>query len=159
MKNILFAFSIMVLFSTSSYSQNDSLIHKDFVLVVNDEIRSSVGNLQFFAYENGKRVDYYISYHVGNLSFQKKEYSKLINENIDSTYLEFDYHMYEGEKHTIRHFVINFPIDWTQNTYMILYLYDLKNKKYRNLFKTSKTETHIIEFESSRGAMKRIRKR
>ena len=150
---------ILTLWSNKILAQNDSIINKDFILVVNEKIESSVSGLKFFSYVEGRKVEYWVSYHAGDISFKEEAYNEIINQNIDSTFLEFYHYTYKGEKQVVRHFVIDFPIEWMNNTYFILYIYDMKRRIYKNLFKHSKEEEYVIEFESSRGAMKRVRKR
>jgi hypothetical protein len=106
---------------------------------------------------NGERID--LEYIPGKLSMEKGSYEHLIQSDLDSATLFFDYYIYKKDKQALYSYKIPFYSNWLDLEYLVLKIYNLDNKKYQKVFKPlDESRNYTFELEYPGGSMRRVEK-
>ncbi len=122
-------FTVFCLFSLNIFGQNYNVI-----IQVNDEILlGGIGDLSIS--NNDKKDEIRISpqYYVGDLIIP--EYRKDDFDNLNERFLlSFDYYTYKNNKQEIKRFNIELTRNLLEKPYLIINIYDFRNRKYKKWF-------------------------
>ncbi len=127
------------------------------ILMIDDKLcLGSVADIHLID-GNGERID--LEYIPGKLSMEKGSYENLIQSDLDSATLFFDYYMYKKDKQTLYSYEIPFYSNWLDLEYLVLKIYNLDNKKYQKVFKPlDESRNYTFELEYPGGSMRRVEK-
>lgn len=130
--------SLIIIFLLTGLS---NLVAQNFnvILQVNDtNLFGNIGNLHIRNVENSE-TKIYPNYYPGDLIIQNFED---INEVF---YLCFDYYTYKNKKQKIKNFKIKLSKQLLENPYLIINIYDFRNRKYRNWFQYLTEENYLVQ--------------
>ena len=140
-KNLLLIIIISLYFK--GFGQNLNMV----IDVNNKLVTSEIGNLYLnFEYndETSERVN--IGYHPGELILQNDSWQKIKSEKIKKTSLVFDYYTYKNGKQKIAHFEVEMKKYHFEKTYLVLHIYDFRERKYRKKYSCLTSDNYITEF-------------
>jgi hypothetical protein len=133
----------------------------DFIICIDEKIAvSSISRFRIIALsKDGSKQIIDADYYPGNLSIYEEDYDKLLEENIKSVFIAFDFWDFSEADQHIVNFEIEIKRGWMENNYCILYVYNTNKKKYRKMFCTEEGKNYALEIEYPGGSVKKIRKK
>lgn len=149
-----------VLLATSSLAQEKKDFN--FILVVDDVVWVTYTNLKIKIKDSVELPARLINclYYPGNLSLEKGDYEKLLSAKEGSLSLIIDYEEMGKADESHHIFDIPFSASWFDNYFLVLRIYNLKNRKYRNIFEPlDKARNYTFELDYPGGQMLRVRSR
>jgi hypothetical protein len=138
--------------------EDTTVVSKNIIFFINQDLAiSSITHPKIITYERGNKNVYNIYYYIGKLNIKKIYLNEINNSKIDSMFIYINYQPYQkGKKH--REFYMPVSKTLLFNTmYSVFYIYDLRQKKYRNMFVGKHTKDFLMEYHTSTGSMLRIR--
>ncbi|MFM7857317.1 MAG: hypothetical protein ACKO96_36705 [Flammeovirgaceae bacterium] len=131
------------------------------VIVIDTKvITGAMANFRVIALlENGGKKVVEVEYSPGNLSLPKSEYEKMLNDEIKTTLLAFDYYEYCKKEQTVYNYEIDIKKGWLQHSYYVLYIYNTNKRQFKGVFDPLEGKNYTFEFDYPGGSTKRIRKR
>ena len=137
-KNLIITFFIFNAFNL--FGQNFNVI-----IQVNDRnLNGEIANM--YLSNNSKRNDERIAvnYYPGDLIIP--EYEKLNFQNLNEKfYLFFDFYTYRKEETQIIKFKIELSRKILENPYLIINIYDFRNRKYKRWFQYLTKEDYLVQ--------------
>jgi len=134
-------FTVFCLFSLNIFGQNYNII-----IQVNDEILlGGIGGL--YISNNDKKDEIRIppQYYVGDLIIP--EYRKDDFDNLNERFLlSFDYYTYKNNKQEIKRFNIELTRNLLEKPYLIINIYDFRNRKYKKWFQYITDKDYLVQF-------------
>lgn len=133
----------------------------NFVIVVDEKILTGVmERFKIIAnLKNGTNEKIEVDYCPGNLSLKQSDYEKLIDTNVKTIYLAFDYIEYSNKKQKIYNYEIDIRKGWLEHYYYVLYVYNTDKKQYKNSLEPLFGKNYTYEFDYPGGSVKRVRKK
>jgi hypothetical protein len=134
MKKIFLIGVILLIISTKPYCQ-EIRICNSFVIAVNGEIAvSSIARPRLIvSKKDGGKGTIEMGYVPGDLYFVSKEdKEKVYSDTVSDIVLEFNNYMYPKGKQLIKNYRIQLSKKWFQYSFIVLQIYDLDKRKYKN---------------------------
>lgn len=154
---------LLMLFSTTLMSVlygQESNKKLDFIIVVDEQIViGTVSNLKLILQRDRKDDIVKVYYHPGSLEIPFSGYEKMLSDVIDSLYIDFTYYEYTGQKQKVYHYKIELKKLWLKESFVILKIYNLDKKKYKNDFQPLKGRNYTFEIDSPSYTFRRIREK
>ncbi|ALM48956.1 hypothetical protein AMR72_08700 [Flavobacterium psychrophilum] len=140
MKNTLLLLTTM--FSLSLLSQNTNII-----LQVNEKTLDygEVSNLYIDILNSDIPEKYYLKYYPGDLIFDEKIWNKINSDSIGKVRLNFDYYTYKKGKQQIANFHVELNKKLLNQHYLIIDVYDFRDKKYKRWYQYITKEDYLVE--------------
>src|SRR5258708_6644696 len=128
MKSFIVACLIFFCFEASNAQNN---FEANLILLIDEElVIGTISNVRINS--NNEVVE--ASYQPGTLSIKKESFNRLISQNDDSLSLSFDYYKSAGKKQLVYNYKLPFIKKWFVQTYLIMKVYNLENRKYRGRY-------------------------
>lgn len=155
-KNILLV--VFVLNTLFSYSQDKEY---NIIISVDNNLRNVYADKIFVTDKEGKTDLIRVNYVQGNLSIKNDDFEKLASDNVAKIDLVVRYDKICKDKiETINYDIENFKLAWlNKGTHFVLYIYDIRNKKYRKIYNPILGKKFTYEYDWSEGSMRRVQKR
>ncbi|MFD2697797.1 hypothetical protein ACFSQ0_07315 [Mesonia sediminis] len=144
-------FLIIVLgISTIGFGQNLNM-----VIDVNDRlVVSEIGGVYLnFEYNDGTKDRILIDYHPGELILEKNLWEKIKSEETKKITLTFDYYTYKRGNQKIANFEVEMEKYHFKQRYLILHVYDFRERKYRKKYGCLTDAEYITEFNYPQGGI------
>ena len=144
---VLITISLIISFLTTSLSQN-----VNFIIQINEKlIVTGITNIHivFDSVESRKRFD--INYVPGDLIISNEVWNKINSDSSTKLFLKFDYNTFTKNHHKIANFFVELTRWKLKQRYMILNIYDFRDKKYKHWYQwhTDKEFLAELNFPSS----------
>lgn len=132
---------MLVLFSLSLFSQNINVI-----IQVNERtlMDGEVSNL-YIKLENNDTLYRSINYYPGDLILSKELLQKINNDSIPKLKLHFDYYTYKKGNQEIANFHIELNKGLLNQRYLIIDVYDFRDKKYKKWYQQYTKENYLVQ--------------
>jgi len=132
---------LLVLFSLSLFSQNINVI-----IQVNERtlMDGEVSNL-YIKLENNDTLYRSINYYPGDLILSKELLQKINNDSIPKLKLHFDYYTYKKGNQEIANFHIELNKGLLNQRYLIIDVYDFRDKKYKKWYQQYTKENYLVQ--------------
>lgn len=140
MKNIFLL--LITIFSFSASSQNSNVI-----LQVNEKTLNygEVSNLYIEFTDSNNHEKHYLKYYPGDLIFDKELWNKINSDSIHKLKLHFDYYTYKKEDQQIDNFDIELHKGLLKQHYLIIDVYDFRDKKYKKWYQYYTKEDYLVQ--------------
>lgn len=154
---ILMFFAFVVVFK--SYGQEESKRNFNFIILIDGNVpfQGDV-NLQFVI-ENKKLDTIRVGYIPGDIVLEESGLSKIISIETKSINLEIYYSRMFENKIKSYNYKIDFKQSWFKNSFNILRIYNLDNKKNKKTFIPIDGLKYIYELDSPNGSIIRLKKK
>lgn len=132
---------LLVLFSLSLFSQNVNVI-----IQVNERtlMDGEVSNL-YIKLENNDTLYRSINYYPGDLILSKELLQKINDDSIPKLKLHFDYYTYKKGNQEIANFDIELNKGLLNQRYLIIDVYDFRDKKYKKWYQQYTKENYLVQ--------------
>lgn len=143
---ILFFFGI----SGLCFGQNLNM-----VILVNEELVTSEISGAYLNFEtiNGTKSRNLIGYHPGELRLQPEVWEKINSDSTKKIILTFDYNTFKGNRHQIGNFGIEMQKHHFEKRYLILRVYDFRDRKFKKLYGCLTDKDFVAEFHFPQGGV------
>ena len=150
MKFKLLLLLAIIIFSKSGFGQNLNM-----VIDVNGQlITSEIGGVYLnFEYNDGTKDKIAIGYHPGELLLNENSWEKIKSEKTKKSILTFDYYTYKRGNQEIATFTVEMEKYHFNKRYLILHVYDFRERKYRRKYGCLTDEDYIYEFNFPQGGI------
>lgn len=150
MKNLIVA--IIFLLSSRVLSQNKD---GNIIITIDQNVRPSISNMYIL---NGDKK-YYISYFPGKFLIKESDYQELSNTNTTSLKLVLSNSIQcKGNLESRMYEIEDFKLSWLDQPYVILYIYNTGNNKYKKIYNPLPGKDYTYDYEYPGGTMKRVQK-
>lgn len=148
----------MFIFCPEFYSQDYDI---NFIFVINEDVKPSISSIKLKRNLNNKLIkEYNLSYFPGKLKIDSLSFSEINNmkENYNYT-LSISYSEVCKDDINYYHYNIeDFKIEWLNNYYFIMYIYNTNKKKYKKIYNPIASKNFTYEYDSPNGSMRRVQK-
>jgi len=94
------------------------------------------------------RQIFYIAYVPGELVFDSESWNKIRSYTSSRLFLQFDYDTYRKHNHEIGNFFVELTRSELRQRYLILHIYDFRDKKFKHWYHSNTDKDFLAEFES-----------
>ena len=143
MRKNLYIF-ILLLFSGYSFSQNINLMFQ-----VNDKLLNygELANLYITFSNDNLAKRFYVNYFPGDLILNEEIWSEINSPSTDKFYVHFDYYTYNKGNQQVKGFDIQIEEKFILHPYLIVNIYDFRDKKYKRWYQWHTQESYLVEFK------------
>jgi len=143
---------ILLIFGITNYVFGQNL---NMIIDVNDELLTNyVGDAYLnFENEDGTTEKILIGYHPGELILEQNAWNKINSAEITKITFSFTYNTWKRGQHESINFKIKMKKYHFDKTYLILHIYDFRNRKYRRKYGCLTDENYIYEFRFPEGGI------
>lgn len=127
----------------------------NIVIQVNEElIVSEIGGI-YLSFENVKGIIYRssIGYIPDELTLQDEDWKKIHSDSIKRIILHFDFYNYQNNKYQSKTFEVEMEKYHFDKSYLILQVYDFRDRKYRKRYGCLTSQDYITEFNFPQGGI------
>ena len=141
-----------MIFGITNYVFGQNL---NMIIDVNDELLTNyVGDAYLnFENEDGTTEKILIRYHPGELILEQNAWNKINSAEITKITFSFTYNTWKRGQHESINFKIKMKKYHFDKTYLILHIYDFRNRKYRRKYGCLTDENYIYEFRFPEGGI------
>ncbi len=127
----------------SGFGQNSNL-----VIQVNDKlVISEIGGMyMIFEKENGEIDSAQIGYVPGDLIISDYAWKKINSDSTKRITLKFNYYSYRKDEQEIGNFQVELSKNILEQRYVILNIYDFRNRKYKRWYQYLTDKEFLAEF-------------
>lgn len=137
------------------------IIHSGFgqnlnmVIDVNDKLVTSEISGAYLNFENkdGTKEKILIGYHPGELLLEQNSWNKINSEQTKKITLSFTYYTWKRKKQKSATFKIEMEKYLFDKRYLILHVYDFRDRKYRKKYGCLTDENYIHDFNYPQGGI------
>lgn len=149
-----------VLWTLISFVQSGKK-HLDFVIIIDGEVAiGSIANLSIELNINGNEKIIEPLYYPGNITMKESEYNQALSDSVTVVKIKFDYYKYIGKKQKLYNYEIEFQQEWLKEAFVVLKIYNLDKKEYRDKFEPLSAEkNYTFELDSPTNTFRRIPKK
>jgi hypothetical protein len=137
--------------------QGQSEIEINLIIVINDELAvNSLSNIQVLAKNFKGQLD--ADYVPGKLWIRSSVEQELSSVN-DSVFITFDNNIFCNHKHYLMNYKLPISMQWVDQDFVVLRVYDLARGKYKRVFKPLSAKmnyTFELDFPGG-GTFRRVR--
>ena len=146
------ALLLLTIIGFSNYSIGQNL---NMVIDVNEKLITSEfsGMYLNFEYYDGTKDRILIGYHPGELILENNTWEKIKSEKTKKIKLTFDYHTFKRGNQKTAHFEVNMEKYHFEKRYLILHVYDFRERKYRKKYKCLTDAEYITDFNYPQGGI------
>ena len=144
-------FLLLLGITINGYGQNLNM-----VIEVNERLVTSEISGAYLNFENadGTKSRNLVGYHPGELILQSEDWKKINSELTKKIALTFDYNTFKGNGHQIGNFGIEMEKHHFDKRYLILRVYDFRERKFRKRYGCLTTdEKYIAELNFPQGGI------
>jgi len=147
-----FKLIILLLFgiTLNGFGQNLNMVIEVNERLVTTEIAGAYLN---FEKEDGTKSRNLVGYHPGELVLQTDDWEKINSESTKKITLTFDYNTFKGNGHQIENFGIEMKKHHFDKRYLILRVYDFRERKFRKRYGCLTDEEFIAELNFPQGGI------
>ena len=150
MKFKILLFIIIIGTHINGFGQNLNM-----VIDVNDRLVTSeiAGTYLNFEYKDGTKDQILIGYHPGELILENDSWEKIKSEKTKKITLTFNYYTYKRGNQKIASFEVEIEKYHFYKRYLILHVYDFRERKYRKKYGCLTDAEYIIDFNYPQGGI------
>lgn len=141
---------LFVIFITSMLSLHSAFgqdVKANLVVLCNERlVNGEMINLRIGLTKNEKVTYVPVDYVPGDLSLPRKMFDELMSDSVTRVELLFDLNSFVGQRHQILNFKTDFPKGLFSQSYLILNIFDFRDKKYKRQLGYLTKENFISEF-------------
>jgi hypothetical protein len=134
----------------SGFGQNLNMVIEVNERLVVSEIAGAYLN---FENVDGTKSRNLVGYHPGELILQKEDWEKINAESTKKISLTFDYYALKGRYHNSTNFLIEMQKYHFDKSYLILRVYDFRERKFKKRYGCLTTEKYIAELNFPQGGI------
>lgn len=144
--------TLVFFLSSKVLSQNKE---GNIIITIDQNVHPSISNMYILKGEK----KYYISYFPGKFSIKESDYQELFNDNSVSLKLILSNSLQcKGESESRMYEIEEFKLSWLDQPYVILYIYNTDNNKYKKVYNPLPGKSYTYDYEYPGGTMKRVQK-
>ena len=122
-------------------------IKVNLVVLCNEKlVNGEMSNLRVGLTVGDKLVYIPVDYVPGDMLLPKESFDALMSDSVTNIELSFDMNTFVGQKHHILNFKTPFPKGLFSQTYLILNIFDFRDKRYRRQLGYLTQDDFISEF-------------
>ncbi|WP_282118216.1 hypothetical protein [Maribacter aquivivus] len=127
----------------------------NMVIEVNETLVTTEISGAYLNFENtdGTKSRNLVGYHPGELILQTKDWEKINSDLTKKTTLTFDYNTFKGNGHQIGNYGIEMQKHHFDKRYLILRVYDFKERKFKKRYGCLTDEKFIAELNFPQGGI------
>ena len=127
----------------------------NMIIDVNDELVTSEisGAYLNFESKDGTKAQILIEYQPGELILEQNSWNKINSEQTEKITLSFTYYTWKRKKHKTATFEIKMEKYLFDKRYLILHVYDFRERKYRKKYGCLTDENYIFDFNYPQGGI------
>ena len=137
-------------FTQIGFGQNLNMIIEVNERLVTGEIAGAYLN---FENADGTKSRNLVGYHPGELKLQREDWNKINAESTKKITLTFDYYALKGKYHNSVNFGIEMKKYHFGKTYLILRIYDFRERKFRRRYGCSTDKDFMAELNFPQGGI------
>ncbi len=137
-------------FSNIGFGQNLNMVIDVNGRLVVSEIAGAYLN---FEYNDGTKDRILVGYHPGELILKNDSWEKINSDKTKKIVLSFDYYTWKKDNQEIENFEAEMVKSYFQTRYLILHVYDFRERKYRKKYGCLTDENYIYEFNFPQGGI------
>ena len=151
MRNLILIVVFLLSSKISSQSKEGNII-----ITVDESVHPSLSNI--YILKGDKK--YYISYFPGKFVIKEADYQDLLHkDNSSSLKLVLSSSLQCNDDLTSKMYEIDdFKLSWLDQPYVILYIYNTDNSKYKKIYNPLPGKDYTYDYEYPGGTMKRVQK-
>ncbi len=140
MNKIICIWIFLGLFSAIGFGQNVNL-----VIQVNEKLVVSELSSIYLVFGTGTEVKKIpVGYVPGDLILDEKALALINADTLNKFSLRFDYNTYSNDNHEIANFYVDLTKQQIKQPYLVLNIYDFRDKKYRHWYKWLTTDKDFL---------------
>lgn len=141
---------IIIGFSSIGFGQNLNM-----VIDVNGRlVVSEIGGVNlYFEYNDGTNERILVGYHPGELILKNDSWEKINSEKTQKIKLSFDYYTWKKDNLEIVNFEVEMIKSHFQKPYLLLHVYDFRERKYRKKYGCLTKAEYITELNFPEGGI------
>lgn len=143
-------FTLLLLITINGFGQNLNMVIEVNERLVVGEIAGAYLN---FENVDGTKSRNLVGYHPGELRLQKEDWEKIKAESTKKITLTFDYYALKGKYHHSVNFGIEMQKHHFEKSYLILRVYDFRERKFRKRYGCLTDEKYIAELNFPQGGI------
>ena len=146
---------LFILFVIFGLSNNGFTQNLNMIIEVNDRLITSeiAGIYLSFKYTDGTKIHSQINYHPGELILNENLWNKIKSDSLNEITLKFNYYTYKRGNQDIANFEFKMSKFLFERQYLILRVYDFRERKYRKKYGCLTDEDYIYEFNFPQGGI------
>lgn len=149
---LIHIFSSVLIFSQQDYKNINFVISIDEDIVI-----GSVSQVKMIVNKLNKSKEIIkVNYVPGDLSIEKVDYEKLLSDDTESFYLNFNY---TGCCNKEDNYEIELKKGWLELNYFVLKIYNTNRRKYKKMFEPLEGKEYTYEYYYPGGQVLRITKK
>ena len=131
----------------NGFSQSlNMVIDVNSILVI-----SMVGGHLIFENVDGTKERIPVGYHPGELLLEEAMWKRIKSDSTQKISLNFQYHTFKGNRQKIAYFEVDMEKYHFEKRYLILHVYDFRERKYRKKYSCLTDAEYISEFNYPQG--------
>ena len=139
--------ALFLVLGLNSYGQESNVI-----IQVNDKlIMEGLANIFVKLDFEGKSRSFSVDYSPGRLKMSKKVWAIIMQDSIGKFDLHFDYYTFKNQKVKIINFRTGLSKGLLKNDYLVVNIYDFRNRKYRKWYGPYTDEEYLVELRYPNG--------
>lgn len=145
-------FIVLLIFGITQIGFGQNL---NMVIEVNERLVTSEISGAYLNFENsdGKKSRILVGYHPGELVLQPSDWEKINSESTKKITMTFDYNSFKRNSHQIGNFGIEMQKYHFDKSYLILRVYDFKERKFKRRYGCLTDEDFIAELNFPQGGI------
>ena len=137
-------------FSSIGFGQNLNMVIDVNGRLVVSEIAGAYLN---FEYNDGTKDRILVGYHPGELILKNDSWEKINSDKTKNIVLSFDYYTWKKDNQVIANFEVEMEKSHFQKSYLILHVYDFRERKYRKKYGCLTDAEYITELNFPQGGI------
>ncbi|WP_127019458.1 hypothetical protein [Flagellimonas beolgyonensis] len=140
-------FIVVLIIGIHSYGQSPNVI-----IQVNDElIISGIAQTKINISEGGFNKSFWVDYFPGKLILSQSAWEMIRKDSIGTFEFQFDYYTFKGQKSEIKNFKIVLSKSLLWGDYLIINIYDFRDRKYRKWYGPYTEKDYLVELKYPNG--------
>ena len=131
----------------------------NFSIVIDEQVNYGIisGLNLSLSMNNGGMETIAATYYPGNLSLNFLDYKKILDGDVKTVQISFNYTEYCNDKEFANSYNIDIKKAWLTHDFYILYIYNTNKKKYRKFLEPLDGKNYTFEFDYPGGSTRRVR--
>jgi hypothetical protein len=137
---ILFSLILLVVITPASLGQKKV----NFIIQINERLAiDGLSGINFSFDSVDSKEKYNVEYVPGELTISDDLWTRISSDTSKRIFLKFDYNTFTGDRHDIAIFFVEMKKYHLEQQYMILNIYDFRNRKYKHWYQWH-TDKHFL---------------
>lgn len=141
---------LLIITTEYCYGQNLNMVIQVNEKLVTSEISGVSLNFESI---DGTKTKTIVGYHLGELILENEIWSNINSNSTKKITLTIDYNTFDGNKHQIRNYRVDMEKYHFYQPYLILYVYDFSDRKYRKQYGCLTDNDFIAELYFPQGGV------